>query len=121
MSDASSLITARLKASVALTAVVASRIYLFVAPPKTTFPLVTMEMISDAPVNDKDGYDRRVQVWQINTFSRRKSDCNASGAAIEAALLATGSDLVAYLLSSLPDYERDTKLHWLRQEFSIWF
>lgn len=122
MSDAATLIKARLVAASAVTNLVSSRIFIYQAPQDVQLPCITFFQVTGDVNNTLAGPSNLAnERWQIDCWSGRYADAIALSAAVKAAMLATGADLQSVLLSGLAQFEEEEALHRIILDFSLWF
>lgn len=122
MSDAASLIKARLSAAVGVTSLVSARIFLYQAPQGVQMPCITFFQVAGEINSTLSGPSNLAnERWQVDCWADRYADSIALSAAVKTAMLTTGSDFNPVILSAFSQFEEEESVHRTILDFSLWF
>jgi hypothetical protein len=122
MSDAATLIKARLSAATGVTNIINGRMFLYQAPQAVTLPCVTYFQVTGEIFNSLSGpANLNRERWQIDCWAGRYSEAVTLANAVKTAMLATGTDMETVLISRLSQFEEEEGLHRVILDMAIWF
>lgn len=108
-----------LSADSTVAALVATRIYPVLLPLSVVMPAICYQTIATTPQNGFDGNHSLDQVRaQVDSWSTTLTEAQALAAAVRAAMAV--APLYGLPLMSFEDYDSETQLYRVVQDFSIW-
>lgn len=124
---AESALVARLLATTGVTALVGSRIDPLLVPERTTYPCVIYRQVDRATVSAfGDDVGLTQTVVEVESFAATFTAARALASQVQTALqrwrgTAGGVTVQAVMFEQeLPDYDPDTRVHSIRQDFRVW-
>lgn len=112
-------INTTLAADSTVSGLVSARIYPLLMPSPPVLPALVYQRVADAPQFGVDGYHNLEQVRvQLSCWDKTYAGAKTLAAATRAAMAA--APLYGIFLMDLDDYDSETKLYRVLQDFSIW-
>lgn len=117
---ASSALYSVLSGASAVTDLVSTRIYPVKAPQNVAHPYITFQQITGGYVNSLSGYSGlRSPLYQVDVWADDYPGATDIAKAVRQAMDAA-TTIKTVLIEEREDYENDTSLYRVSQDFSIW-
>lgn len=115
------MIYTHLAGQAGVSALVGARIYPLIMPQDGALPALVYTIVSAVPINSLGGFSGLINPRvQIDCWAKTYGQAKALAEAVHQAMDTRNANFDALLIDMRDDYEEDTKLYRVLQDYSIW-